>query len=205
MELLPVKSGCYALLRPTNDPDMVVPARAVVEDIAMDPVLPVYKLRVVSIYENVFNFRRHFARAYWRCRSMRPTLLHVPPKALVSEDALNTWLCDRPLLFHVEYPFVFKSKSEMIGYFNRLQEYVLAKTVRRLRDVLSRREYSGRLKINDHMDFDGRMWQAFADKFGSRDEFGAWMKQVGGPRVYRKDANRYAFRQDKKVGRRGGT
>lgn len=183
MDLIPVGGRCFVIIRPTNAPDMFVPARGTVVDVKMDPTLPVYRVKLHAVYERINFVRRHVVGNYWKSRQDRPLLMKPPAKALGSMDEFNTWLADQSMQFRVEYPFAFREKAEMLAYFDKLNDYVAIRALRHLREVATKKEYTGRLRMLDGVEFEGRLWEAFADKFGSREEFARWTKQLRGPRV----------------------
>lgn len=183
MDLIPVGSRCFVIVRPTNAPDMFVSARGTVADVKMDPVMPVYRVKLHAVYERINYVRRHVVGNYWKCRGDRPLLMKPAARALGSMDEFNTWLADQSMLFSVEYPFAFREKAEMLLYFDKLNDYVVTRTLRHLREVTTKQSYNGRLRMLDGVEFESRLWQAFADKFGSREEFAKWTKQLRGPRV----------------------
>ncbi len=187
-DLLPVKSTCFAIVFPANDPDMLIPMRGVVEDVVLHPVVPKYVVRGTSVYENIYFIRRHFDGAHVRTSRGRSEVMEPPRSSLRSLEHFNTWLADGSTRFLCDFMFVFPTKAAMMEYFHALQDYLVVRAVRRLRDVATKREYAaaGRMGAAGHADFEGRLWAAFADKFRDRAEFAAWMKQVNGPRIYRR-------------------
>lgn len=199
MELIPVGGRCFVIVRPTNAPDLFVPGRGIVVDVKMDPTLPVYRVKLHAIYERINFVRRHVVGNYWKCRQDKPLLMKPATKALGNMDDFNTWLSDQSMEFRVEYPFAFSEKAEMLAYFNKLNDYVALRALRLFRDITTKKEYTGQLRMLDSVDFEGRMWEAFADKFGSREEFAKWTKLFRGPRVGKSVASA------RMTGRRGGT
>lgn len=203
-DLLPVKSTCFAIVFPLNDPDMLIPVRGVVEDVVLHPVLPKYAVRITSVYESVYFVRKHFDGARVRTHRGKTHKLDPPRDALRSLEHFNTWLADGSVRFLCDYMFVHPTKAGMMEYFHALQDYLVVRAVRKLRDVTTKREYAaaGRMGAGGPADFEGRMWAAFADKFRDRAEFAAWMKEVNGPRIYRRQRAKGV--SQRRMGRRSG-
>jgi len=68
---------------------------------------------------------------------------------------------------------VVRSKSEMVELFNKIQEYLIVKNLRSIRDTSIRPLYDGKLKIASKIEFRERLKRMIGDKFdqGEFDQF----------------------------------
>lgn len=183
-ELLSVGSPCFVLLYPTSNPEFLFPASGVVEDVEMDPVLPKYAVRVTHVDETPHLVRKHFDRQYWSLRkagwkTTKQQLLKVPSKHAGTTEQYVTWVHDQGYLFAVDYPMAWATRDEMRSAFMRLHEHFVDRTVRRLRDLATRKAYEGgRFWEPGDPDLAQRLWRTWADRFASREEFDRWVERT---------------------------
>ena len=58
-EILDKRSICHALISSTRNPEIIIPVKAVIDDVFFDENIPTYILRIIKVYDNI-----HFLKEF---------------------------------------------------------------------------------------------------------------------------------------------
>jgi hypothetical protein len=179
-ELFDKKSLCHALLQPSSDPDILIPVKAIIEDIHFDEDIPVYSIRVIKFYDSIDFLKYAFYEKSFITVVNRPARALKIPKHIRTLAQLEEWTGQNTKYrFCVESNLVSKSKADMIELFNKIQEYLICQKLRFIKRVSTRAIYEGPLKISSHSEFNNRIRRGFSDLFEAEDDTTAFIETIG--------------------------
>lgn len=168
-ELIDKRSICHALLYSNRNPDIVIPIKGIVEDIHFNDEIPYYSIKLIKFYDNINFLKAHFIDQPFLLRyGDKQRTFNIPKVNNIIE--LENWFIDEcKHRFCVESNFVTKTKIEMTELFNKIQEYILIKNFRAIKESTYRGLYEGPLKISSFVEFNQRFKRAYNDKFNDDD------------------------------------
>lgn len=168
-KLLDKKSICHALLYSTSSPEVIIPVKGIIEDIHFEENIPKYTIKLIKFYDNINFLKEHFiGKAFLLKHKAKPKAFQIPKVKTVIE--LENWMIDEcPHRFCVESTFVVRTKNEMVELFNKIEEYILIKHLRIIRESTIRSLYEGPLKIQSKIEFRERLRRMYGDKFSDKD------------------------------------
>lgn len=166
--LLDKKSICHALLYSSNNPEIIIPIKGIIEDIHFDQDIPYYSIKLIKFYDNIVFLKDHFIDHPFLLKyKSKPNRFHIPKVKTVAE--LEIWFSDECThRFCVESTMVVRTKLEMAELFNKIQEYLYIKNLRNMREIGSRGLYEGPFKIPSKIEFKERLRRMWGDKFDSK-------------------------------------
>jgi hypothetical protein len=167
--LIDKKSICHVLLYSTSSPEIIIPIKGVVEDIHFEEDIPHYTIKLIKFYDNINFLKEHFiGNPFLLKHKSKPKAFHIPNFKNVIE--LENWFIDTCIhRFCVESIFVVRTKNEMVDLFNKIEEYVILKKLRTIRDSTMRTLYEGPLKITSKVEYRERLRRMYGDKFNDDD------------------------------------
>jgi hypothetical protein len=164
-ELLNKKSICHALISSTSTPEILIPIKAVIEDIHFSDDIPHYDLKIIKFYDGIDFLKKNmlnkpFILGYKK--KGKPVIFSTKIK---TASELERWFSDESTYrFCVESTFVVKTKVEMSDLFNKIQEYLIIQNLRAIRNTTLRPFYEGPLRMDSKIEFEQRLKRAFGDK-----------------------------------------
>ena len=176
--ILDKKSICHALISSTSSPEILIPIKAVIDDVFFEENIPVYQLKVIKFYDNIHFLKEHLYNCpYLTNYKGKSKPLKLPKINTTAE--LENWFSDRSSYrFYVESNFVVKTKIEMLDLFHRIQEYIIYKELRSIKRSIMRSAYDGPLKINSRIEFNERIKRAFGDKFDNDEDLNSFIELI---------------------------
>jgi hypothetical protein len=170
-EILDKKSICHALISSTSDPEVIIPIKAVIEDVHFHENIPYYSLRIIKFYDNIDFLRvNFFDKPFVTSYKSQPKPIKIPNKIRNTEE-LDTWMGDNSKYrFFVESNLVVKTKNEMMELFNKIEEYILCKSLKRAKSIVLRYPYKGPIRMSTKTEWAFRLERAFSDLFPTREE-----------------------------------
>lgn len=173
-ELINKKSICHALLYSTQNPEIMIPVKGIVEDIHFREDIPFYSIKIIKFYDNIYFLKENlFNRPFQLRIDSKPKSFQIP-KTIKTVVELENWFIDTcSHRFVVESNFVVRTKNEMTELFTKIQEYLIIKNLRLIRDSSMRTLFENPLKIESKKEFQERLKRMYGDKFplGSIEEF----------------------------------
>lgn len=165
-ELLNKKSICHCLIYSPSNPDVLIPIKGLVEDIHFNENIPFYSVKLLKFYDNLFFLKEILYNRNFQLKiESKPKIFKIP-NTFKTVGQLENWFIDTcPHRFVVESNFVVKTKLELMDLFNKIQEYLIIKKFRSIRDNSLRPLFESPLKIHSKIEFDERFRRMFGDKF----------------------------------------
>jgi hypothetical protein len=172
-DIIDKRSICHAILYSSQDPETIIPIKGVVEDVHFNEDIPYYSIKLIKFYDNI-NFLKEalYDKPFLLKKGDKPKRFQIPKFNNVT--SLENWFIDECThRFCVESNFVTRSKTDMIDLYNKIEEYIIIKNLRRIKRSTMRSSYEGPLKIQSFVEFNERIKRAYGDKFkdGDIDEF----------------------------------
>jgi hypothetical protein len=172
-KLIDKRSICHSLLYSTSYPEILIPIKGVVEDIHFEEDIPHYSIKLIKFYDNIHFLKEHFIdKPFLLKHKSKPKSFQIPKFKTVVE--LENWFIEECThRFCVESPFVVRTKIEMVDLFNKIEDYLIIKKFRSIRESTIRPLYEGDLKISSKIEFTERLRRMYGDKMNSEkfDEF----------------------------------
>ena len=164
-DLLDKKSICHAIIYSSQDPETIIPIKGIVEDVHFQEDIPFYSIKLIKFYDNINFLKEHFiGKPFLLKFGDKPKHFAVPKFKNVNE--LESWFLDECThRFCVESNFVTRTKIEMSSLFNKIEEYLIIKHLRLVKESTMRTLYDGPLKIQSGIEYNERMKRSFSDKF----------------------------------------
>ena len=159
----------YCLLASHTNTNILLPVKGVILDSKWDPVNPLYRIRIIKLYDNMKFLKQHFFGMNFRHEfenRARKMILKADDfkttKAL--EDRLNDK--DRERFYVViESVMCTKTKIGLSELFEKVQFYMISKNLKEIRDISTRPFFKGPLSLDSPKEFDARYKKGWADKF----------------------------------------
>lgn len=165
-KLLDKKSICHALLYSTANPNIIIPIKGIIEDIHFEEDIPHYSIKLLKFYDNIHFLKENFFDKPFLLKHKGKAKVIQIPKTIKTVPELQNWFIDDcKSRFCVESSFVVRTKIEMSDLFNKIEEYLLIKYLRIIRNSTIRPMYEGPLRISSKIEFKERLRRMYGDKF----------------------------------------
>ena len=159
----------YALLSSYTKPNVLIPVRGIIIDTQWDPVNPLYKIKILRLYDKIPFLKKFFIDMYFK-RDFEKRAKRMPLK---TEDIVNLdGLVERfnqkdanKFYVVVESVMCKKTREDLRELFNSVQFYIISKNLKSVRENLSRSFYKGIMSIDSEKEFDARFIKSWDDKF----------------------------------------
>lgn len=181
-ELLDKGTMCHAFLISPMTPEVLIPVKGVIEDFKLKENVTLYRIRLVEFYDDLGFLKRNFypPRRFNISKNFSYSAheLHFRKDIKTREELANFFNSQSIIRFNVESTFVFKTKSEMFRVFDRINEFLICKYLKNIKDITRRPKYKGPLAIQGEKEFHIRMERGFSDLFKSKQEFDDFMHLI---------------------------
>jgi hypothetical protein len=177
-EILNKKSICHGLIYSTSNPDILIPIKGIVEDVHFDQDIPYYSIKLLKFYDNINFLKENLYDRPFQLKIDAKPKKFIIPKTFKIVGELENWFIDVCThRFIIESNFVVKTKLELIDLFNKIQEYLIIKNLRAVRDSSIRPLFDNPLKISSKIEFEQRIRRMYGDKFTEEQilEFISWI------------------------------
>lgn len=163
-KLIDKKSICHALLYSTSSPEIIIPIKGVIEDIHFEEDIPHYSIKLIKFYDNINFLKDNFVgKPFLLKHKSKPKSFQIPKFKNVVE--LENWFIeDCSHRFCIESTFVVRTKNEMVSLFNKIEDYLIIKRLRAIRESSLRPLYEGPIKISSKIEFKERLRRMYGDK-----------------------------------------
>lgn len=145
----------YCLLYAGQDSNFLYPIKAIIRDVQHDTTDPIYLIEILKFYDNYTLIKDKFASGNFRyrfnetsCRKWRlPNFDSIEDlQNKIQEEGSRHYLV-------IDSLFVYKFKGDMLNDFNKLQDFLIHKEIRRLKDLTTRNFYTGKYKKGTAKEF----------------------------------------------------
>ena len=179
-KILDKKSICHALLTSTQDPETMIPIKGVIEDVYFEENIPVYYIRIIKFYDGINFLKTAFiGKPFLVNYRGKPKPINVPV-TIKGVGELENWFADKSRYrFCIESNFTFRAKSEMMEFYDKIQEYVILQKLRSIKKIILRTSYNGPLRLNSIVEFDNRIKRAFSDLFPEESAATDFVEMIG--------------------------
>jgi len=188
LELLPIGSVCHAVLYAVDDPEILIPVKAIIEsvDLSTNVLMPMYELRLIWLYDNILFLRQNFCERRFRIGSNPSKSPKIPAESTKNQQALADFLSKSKVRFKLEHWFVKKKRIDMEQLFVKLQRFIINRNFRRLATAMNRKPYGdngGEFYVENRSEFISRIRKGFIDRFDSDEKFQSYCESslYGGP------------------------
>lgn len=177
-ELINKKSICHALIYSTQNPEILIPIKGIVEDIHFREDIPIYVIKLLKFYDNIYFLKENLYNRPFQLKIEAKPKPFIIPKEIKTVVELENWFIDVcQHRFVIESNFVVKTKNELVDIFSKIQEYLIIKNLRVARDSSMRPLFENPLKISTKIEFEQRIKRMYGDKFDNEglSEFISWI------------------------------
>lgn len=159
----------YALLSSYSNPNVLIPIKGIIKDIEFDEVNPRYQIRAVKFYDSINFLKKNLFDCSFPYRfDRRPRKFKINKNKPRSVDELQYRLNanDRQrYYFVVDSIMAFQFRNEMTEMFNMLQDHIIEKKFRELRDEMTRTFYkNSTYSLDSWSEFYARLGQFIGDR-----------------------------------------
>lgn len=163
----------YCLLSSHSRPNILLPVKGLIIDTLWDPVNPLYKIRIIKMYDNMKYLKRYFFDMNFKYEFNN----RARKMPLKKEDFTNTKSLeerfnekDRERFYViVESVMCKKTKNNLRDLFEKVQFYIISKNLKEIRETSARPFFKGSLSTDSTREFDVRFKKGWSDKFKSGD------------------------------------
>lgn len=162
-------NNIYAILTSYNKPGIHLPIKGIIMDARWDPVNPKYLVKITKMYDKKSFIWKHFFDMTF-CKSFdgraRPTWLK-PENFDGIEELLKHMNGPNAARYYVTMDSImcFSSLNELTDRFQKLQLYMISKSLKEVYECTSRRLYKGPMKTDGLSEYKAKMKVAWSDTF----------------------------------------
>jgi hypothetical protein len=159
----------YCLLSSHNRPNVLLPVKGLIIDTAWDPVNPLYKIKIIKMYDNMKFLKSYFFDMNFRYefdnRARKMPLKKEDFKTTRSlEERFNQQDAERFYVI-VESVMCSKTKVDLGQLFERVQFYIISKNLKEIRESAVRPFLNGVFSLDSTQEFDIRFKKGWSDRF----------------------------------------
>jgi len=170
-------SIAHALITSINDPNILIPAKVVIKDIKFDEYNPLYLVKVIKFYDNIYFLKKYFcnnkfvnnfgkkARNFWISNDLK-TVQEL--ENLIAKE-------DNRFYIVIDSIHTTRYKNDLEDMFNRIQDFLILRNLSEIKEFSTRTFYTGKLNFNTQAEFFIRLKRMISDKIDdlklSWDEF----------------------------------
>jgi hypothetical protein len=159
----------YCLLSSYSKPNLMLPVKGIIIDTQWDPVNPLYKIKIIKMYDNMKFLKTNFFDMKFRYNFSD----RARPMPLKKED-FNTTKSLEDRFNQTDYARYYviaesvmctKTKIDLKELFEKVQFYIISKNFKEIRESSVRPFFKGLLSLDSVNEFDVRFKRGWLDKF----------------------------------------
>lgn len=159
----------YCLLSSFSKPNVLIPVKGIIIDSSWDPINPLYKIKILKLYDNMKFIKTYFFDMNFRYefngKARKMPLKKEDYKTVRSlEERFNQSDYERFYVI-VESIMCTKTKVNLQKLFERVQFYIISKNLKEIREISTRPFFKGSLSLDSVNEFDVRFKKGWSDKF----------------------------------------
>lgn len=161
-----IKKGsiAHSLISPVNYPHNFIPVKVVIKDIKFDEYNPLYLVKIIKFYDNIYYLREYFIDNKFQNafdKKARPFYI----KNVKTVDELQNFIDSEDSRFYVVVDSIhtMRYKNEMQELFNKMQDFLIFRNLDNFREMSTRSFYSGKFKISSGIEFFNRLKRMLSD------------------------------------------
>jgi len=168
-EIIDKNRLCYVLLSSHNEPNILIPGKAIVRDIKFSYNEPQYLVELVKFYDTITFLKTYlFNMIFYKKFNRQKEHLHLTNISTMSE--LTEHLKSNKITVVSHSLMTFQTKTEMNQTFNKLNDYFIQLHLSDLSNNLTRSFYTGNYNLKGKkVEFFKRLHDFMGDKFPTKD------------------------------------
>lgn len=159
----------YCLLSSYTRPNVLFPVKGIIIDTQWDPVNPLYKIKIIKMYDSMKFLKKYFFDVNFRYNFDN----RAKPMPLKKENFNTTLQLEKRFnesdyeRFYVivESIMCTKTRVNLQKLFERVQFYIISKNLKEIREISTRGFFKGSLSLDSVNEFDARFKKGWVDKF----------------------------------------
>lgn len=160
-----------ALITTTQQPNVLIPVRAMIYDIKFDDANPQYQIRVKKFYDNISFLKANlFGGRFYKDFENHDTKINLKrynysTVEIVEDEVFNGqhW---KSYLIVVDSVFCTKTRGEQVELFNNIQTFMIQQKLKELYDLTNRTVYSsGEFYIHTRGEYIKALQRFLLDKY----------------------------------------
>jgi hypothetical protein len=176
-----------ALISTTQNPNVLIPVRALIYDVKFDDVNPRYQLRIKKFYDNIVFLKAYlFGGRFIRDFEGKETRINLKRQEYKTVKALEDRVFDgekwKQYLITVDSVFCVKTKVEQDSLFNKIQDFQAEVALKELYELTSRTTYTGQFNFHSKGEYVKALEKFLGDRYPNEVD---WIDKV----LYRPDHN----------------
>lgn len=161
----------HALLSSYSHPNILIPVKAIVKDVKHDDVNPQYVVKVIQFYDNILFLRNYFFKMSFSNRfNKRARRIQLDYKKLRNvKSIIDVFNGPNEASYYIVVDSIMtvKLKGEMMALFSKIQNHLIERKLREVRDYMTRIQYSGTYRLTGDAEFNARLKKFIGDKIES--------------------------------------
>jgi len=166
-KLIDKGSIAHALISSANQPNVFIPIKVVIKDIKYDEHNPLYLVKIIKFYDSIHFLKEHFMNSKFpKAFGAKPRPFFINTNNVTNTDSLQNYLDKEDSRFYVVVDSIHTTryKQDMIDLFNKLQDFLICRNMKELRELSTRNSYSGILKFSSKTEYYNRLRRMIIDK-----------------------------------------
>lgn len=173
-ELLEKNSIAHCFLSSSTNPNILIPVKVFIKDVKFYESNPRYLVKVMQFYDSIHFLKKYFInRPFVNKFDARSRILTFPKRDFKTSTEVLNYMQESQTdkyLFVVESINIVKYKIELESLFNKIQDFLIMKSMKEWRDNSVRHLYSGKFKMSSKTDFHIRLKSMIGDKVSKTGE-----------------------------------
>jgi hypothetical protein len=171
----------YSLLISHSHPNVLIPVKGIVKEVKFDEVNPEYLIKIVKFYDSADFLRMHFSKmSYVQNFTSKPRRLKFSEDNPLKthEDFFRDMNGpkERKFMVVVDSIMTLQYKQDMFDLFNKVEDHIIEKSLRFIKQHTCRTEYRGKYKIQTYNEFYLRLRKFIGDKIADDDK--SWLNYI---------------------------
>lgn len=159
----------YCLLSSFSRPNVLIPIKGLIIDTQWDPVNPLYKVKILKLYDSMKFIKTHFFDMNFRYDfENRARKMPLKKENFTTVKSLENRFNDSDyerFYVIVESVMCTKTKVNLQSLFEKVQFYIISKNLKEIREISTRSFFRGSLSLDSVNEFDARFKKGWKDRF----------------------------------------
>lgn len=167
---------CHALISTKQEPNVLIPVRAMIYDVKFDDINPKYQIKIKKFYDSIDFLKKHlFGGRFDKDFEGKQTRINIQRSGYskVSQLEDNVFNGDKwqQYLIVVDSVFCVKTKPEQQALFNKIHEFQIETGIKELFELTNRSTYNGGFKFNSKGEYQKALQKFLGDRYPKRKDW----------------------------------
>lgn len=176
-----------ALISTTQNPNVLIPVRALIYDVKFDDINPKYQIRIKKFYDNIVFLKRYlFGGRFIRDFEGKETRINLKRQEYKTVNELEERVFDgekwKQYLITVDSVFCVKTRGEQQELFNKIQDFQTEVALKELYELTNRSTYTGQFYFHSKGEYVKALEKFLGDRYPKSKD---WVDTI----LYRPDHN----------------